>query len=187
MGKIKNTRVLASDPETTSAPKFHFSEYNPFETTPTIYRNNPQDIDFLTYNGALYVCLRDGISATGDLSSNANFLKIVDRGPEGIAGTPGRDGVTPDYILDAHFVDKQLVFTVDGKVMAVSPDLTGPAWKPVVEGSTLSWRLTTDKYSPAPIDLNKLRPIQEHPLLLRVDSDNTKHSWEGSGPANYIQ
>jgi hypothetical protein len=40
---------------------------------------------------------------------------------------------------------------------------------------------------PESIDLMNLRPIQERPLLLRTNSDNTKRSDESSGPANFIQ
>ena len=40
---------------------------------------------------------------------------------------------------------------------------------------------------PESIDLMDLRPIQERPLLLRTNSDNTKRSDESSGPANFIQ
>ena len=125
MGKIKTTINLASNPETTSAPKFNFFKHNPFEST--TYYNNPERIDFITDDGALYVCLVDGSVATGELSTNANFLKIVDRGPEGAKGAPGRDGVSQDHVIDAHFVGKQLVFTVDGDTQAVSPDLTAPS------------------------------------------------------------
>jgi len=45
---------------------------------------------------------------------------------------------------------------------------------------------TKDRTRPEPIDLSDLRE-RERPLLLRVDSDNTKRSDEISGPANMIQ
>lgn len=57
----------------------------------------------------------------------------------------------------------------------------------MLEDNILTWELTDDRYMPESIDLMNLRPIQERPLLLRTNSDNTKRSDESSGPANFIQ
>lgn len=185
MGKIKNTRVLASDPETTSAPRFNFRQYRVGD----VYHNDGNDIDFVTDNKSLYVCLVESVQASKEnIAEQEGLLKLVSQGEQGVPGANGSNGtpgVTPR--IDAHFDGKQMIVTVNGAIKAVSPDLGGPSWKPVVEGTTLSWELTTDRYSPAPIDLTTLRPISEHPILLRTNSDNTKYDWETSGPANYIQ
>ena len=44
-----------------------------------------------------------------------------------------------------------------------------------------------DNSVPSTIDLEALRPLEERPLLLRLDSDNTRRSDEESGPGYYIQ
>ena len=126
-----------------------------------------------------------------NIAEQEGLLKLISQGetgPKGAKGDDGISGTTP--VIGAHFDGergKQLVITVNGVRKAVSPDLTGPSWKPVLEGNTLSWELTDDKYAPESIDLMKLRPVNERPILLRTNSDNTKRSDEFSGPANFIQ
>lgn len=184
MGKIINTKSITNSSET-NAPKFNFSEYSVGQ----VYHNNEHEIDFVTDNKSLYVCLVDTLQTSKEnIEEQEGLLKIISQGEQGIqgqAGTNGAAGITPR--IDAHFDGKQLIFSVDGKIKAVSPDLGGPSWRPVVNGTTLTWELSMDRYAPESIDLKQLRPISEHPIILRTNSDNTKYDWETSGPANYIQ
>lgn len=188
MAKIKmRSTSLANSPEV-NVPKFNFCEYE----VGAVYSNNETQIDFITDGKSLYVCLVDNVRATKqNIAEQEGLLKLVSQGEQGPKGTKGDDGisgVTP--VIGANFDGeggKQLVITVNGSRKAVSPDLTGPSWKPVLEGNTLSWELTDDKYAPDSIDLMKLRPVNDRPILLRTNSDNTKRSDEISGPANFIQ
>ena len=182
--KLKGGIPLAGDPEV-KMPKFNFSDYD--GSGRTVYHNNDEYIDFVTYNGALYVCMVPTIAPTTS-APNEGFLKLVDKGEVGPKGTPGRDGesaIAPR--IGANFINDQLAVTVNDRTVAVSPSLTGPSWKPVREGDHLTWELTDDKDSPEDINLMDLRPVDKCPLLLRVDSDNTKRSDEVSGPARFIQ
>ena len=178
---------LANDPET-KVPTFNFCSYQ----VGAVYSNNENQIDFITDGKSLYVCLVDNLrTSKQNIAEQEGLLKLVSQGETGPKGTKGDDGisgVTP--VIGANFDGdhgKQLVITVNGVRKAVSPDLTGPSWKPVLEGNTLSWELTDDKYAPESIDLMKLRPVNDRPILLRTNSDNTKRSDEWSGPANFIQ
>lgn len=172
MGKIINTKSITNSSET-NAPKFNFSEYSVGQ----VYHNNEHEIDFVTDNKSLYVCLVDTLQTSKeDIEEQEGLLKIISQGEQGIqgqAGTNGAAGITPR--IDAHFDGKQLIFSVDGKIKAVSPDLGGPSWRPVVNGTTLTWELSMDRYAPESIDLKQLRPISEHPIILRTNSDNTKY------------
>ena len=182
--KLRGPKPISGDPEV-KMPKFNFSDYD--GSGRTVYHNNDEYIDFVTYNGALYVCLVPTIAPTTSAPSEG-FLKLVDKGSVGPKGTPGRDGasaVAPR--IGANFINDQLAVTVNDRTVAVSPSLTGPSWKPVREGDHLTWELTDDKDSPEDINLMDLRPVDKCPLLLRVDSDNTKRSDEVSGPARFIQ
>ena len=137
-----------------------------------------------------------GVQATEDRISDDNqFMLLVSRGPQGIQGVqgkPGRDGKTPSVF--ARFDGKQMVFytmeDIDGvpttRRIAATNDLTGPAWKPEVINDTIVWRKSKDDEAPRSIPLDDLR-AKEAPVLLRVNSDNTKREDETSGPANYIQ
>ena len=182
--KLRGPKPISGDPEV-KMPKFNFSDYD--GSGRTVYHNNDEYIDFVTYNGALYVCLVPTIAPTTSAPSEG-FLKLVDKGSVGPKGTPGRDGasaVAPR--IGANFINDQLAVTVNDRTVAVSPSLTGPSWKPVREGDHLTWELTDDRESPDDINLMDLRPVDKCPLLLRVDSDNTKRSDEVSGPARFIQ
>ena len=182
--KLRGPKPISGDPEV-KMPKFNFSDYD--GSGRTVYHNNDEYIDFVTYNGALYVCLVPTIAPTTSAPSEG-FLKLVDKGSVGPKGTPGRDGasaVAPR--IGASFINDQLAVTVNDRTVAVSPSLTGPSWKPVREGDHLTWELTDDRESPDDINLMDLRPVDKCPLLLRVDSDNTKRSDEVSGPARFIQ
>ena len=188
MAKIKmRSTSLANDPET-KVPTFNFCSYQ----VGAVYSNNENQIDFITDGKSLYVCLVDDLHVSKqNIAEQEGLLKLISQGetgPKGAKGDDGISGTTP--VIGAHFDGergKQLVITVNGVRKAVSPDLTGPSWKPVLEGNTLSWELTDDKYAPESIDLMKLRPVNERPILLRTNSDNTKRSDEFSGPANFIQ
>lgn len=184
MGKlIMKSASLTNDSEL-KVPKFNFLRYQ----RNVQYHNDENSIDFVTDGKSLYVCLVTCTPTHEKLADEPNFLKLVSEGPQGIKGPKGEDGsdaITP--IINAEFVGDQLKLIVDDKVIALSPSLTGPIWKPVLEDNAISWELTNDKYLPESIDLDTLRPIQKKPLLLRTDSDNTKRSDEVSGPAKFIQ
>ena len=184
MGKlIMKSAPLSSDPEI-KVPSFNFSRYQRGEE----YHNDENRIDFVTDEKSLYVCLVSHTATEANIANEPGFLKLVSEGPQGIPGTKGDNGadaVTPT--IGAEFIGDQLKLIINNKIAALSPSLTGPSWKPVLEDNVISWELTDDKYAPASIDLETLRPIQKSPLLLRTNSDNTKRSDETSGPANFIQ
>ena len=185
MTKIRYKSASISENPQLNAPKFHFSQYQ----VGTAYNNNDEIIDFVTDGNSLYVCQVNTVIASHEnIADQEGFLKLVSQGPQGIRGPRGEDGdsaVTPR--IDVNFDDDQLRVKVNGETKALSPSLTGPSWKPVLEDNILTWELTDDRYMPESIDLMNLRPIQERPLLLRTNSDNTKRSDESSGPANFIQ
>ena len=188
MGKIRMRSASISDNPELQAPTFNFSQY--VVDGHTAYYNNEERIDFVTDGNSLYVCLaHDGVLPTHEnIAEQEGFLKLVSQGPQGTRGPRGEDGdsaVTPR--IDVNFEDDQLRVKVNGETKTISPSLTGPTWKPVLEDNILTWELTNDRYMPESIDLMDLRPIQERPLLLRTNSDNTKRSDESSGPANFIQ
>lgn len=185
MGKIRMRSASISENPQLNAPKFHFSQYEVGRT----YNNNDEIIDFVTDGNSLYVCQVNAVTTSHEnIAEQEGFLKLVSQGPQGIRGPRGEDGdsaVAPR--IDVNFDDDQLRVKVNGETKALSPSLTGPTWKPVLEDNVLTWELTDDRYMPDSIDLMNLRPIQEHPILLRTNSDNTKRSDESSGPANFIQ
>lgn len=188
MGKIRMRSASISDNPELQAPTFNFSQY--VVDGHTAYYNNEERIDFVTDGNSLYVCLaHDGVLPTHEnIAEQEGFLKLVSQGPQGTRGPRGEDGdsaVAPR--IDVNFEDDQLRVKVNGETKTISPSLTGPTWKPVLENNILTWELTNDRYMPESIDLMDLRPIQERPLLLRTNSDNTKRSDESSGPANFIQ
>lgn len=137
-----------------------------------------------------------GVVAKADnIKDDDQFMLIISQGPQGIQGVqgkPGKDGKTPSVF--ARFDGKQMVFytmeDIDGipttKRIAATNDLTGPAWKPKVINDTIVWEKSKDDETPQSIPLDELR-AKEAPVLLRVNSDNTKREDETSGPANYIQ
>ena len=180
------SKQLANNPST-PAPKFNFREYS----TDATFVNNSENIDFVTYDGSLYVCTSSTpIQPTHtDPIENGGFLLVVAKGEDGKQGKQGKDGADGKIPqIGARFNGGQLeIFDSTGTRLTTSPDLTGKVWKPVQEGSTLSWELSKSNSVPSDIDLEQLRPVEEKPLLLRVDSDNTKRSDEESGPANMIQ
>lgn len=180
------SKQLANNPST-PAPKFNFRKYS----TDATFVNNSENIDFVTYDGSLYVCTSSTpIQPTHtDPIENGGFLLVVAKGEDGKQGKQGKDGADGKIPqIGARFNGGQLeIFDSTGTRLTTSPDLTGKVWKPVQEGSTLSWELSKSNSVPSDIDLEQLRPVEERPLLLRVDSDNTKRSDEESGPANMIQ
>ena len=124
---LKSTQ-LANDP-TTSALKFNFKTY---EQKNAPFRNNTTDIDFVTYNGSLYVCVGDtgeGVPYKAGNPADNGFLLLVQKGADGRQGIDGKEGPMgpmPNYTLS--FDGKQLVVVEQpsGIRKAVSPDLTGP-------------------------------------------------------------
>ena len=171
----------------------------PEQTTDTELRNGfgfgmptmPTIPTIPTFDGECH-----GVKAIADSpAEDPNFMLLVSKGKQGEPGpkgNPGKDGKTPSVF--ARFDGKQMVFYtmeyVDGvpttKRIAATNDLTGPAWKPEVINDTIVWRKSKDDEAPKSIPLDELR-AKEAPVLLRVNSDNTKREDETSGPANYIQ
>lgn len=188
MGKIRMRSKSVSDNPELKAPVFNFSRYA--ADGEHTYYNNENQIDFVTDGNSLYVCLsHDGVTPTYEnIDDQADFLKLVSQGPQGIRGPRGYDGDSAETPrLSAEFDNDQLRVYINGEVETVSPRLTGKSWRPKREDNMLVWELSNKMYAPEPIDLEELRPIQEKPLLLRVDSDNTKRTDEKSGPARFIQ
>ena len=184
---LKSTQ-LANDP-TTSALKFNFKTY---EQKNSPFHNNSTDIDFVTYDGSMYVCVEDGVSFRSGNPADNGFLLLVQKGADGRQGIDGKEGPMgpmPNYALS--FDGKQLVVVEQpsGIRKAVSPDLTGPVWVPELHDKKIVWvkEESSANTRPADIDLEALRPTEERPILLRTNSDNTKRSDESSGPANMIQ
>lgn len=189
MAKIKlKSTSLSSDPEV-KAPRFYFMPYSKGMTV----TNNEEEIDFVTDGKSLYVCAVENAVLNGDdIDKNTSYLlKIVSQGEKGERGTPGIDGaagVVPE--IGAEYIDigdeKKLALTIGGKRKAMTGDLTPPVYVPtLVNDRYLTWEWNGDE--PATIDLMKLRPVNERPILLRTNSDNTKLDAEVSGPANFIQ
>lgn len=188
MGTIRMRSKAFSDNPELKAPVFNFSRY--VADGEHTYYNNEEQIDFVTDGNSLYVCLsHDGVTPTYEnIEDQADFLKLVSQGPQGIRGPRGYDGDSAETPrLSAEFDNDQLRVYINGEVETVSPRLTGKSWRPKLEDNMLVWELSNKMYAPEPIDLEELRPIQEKPLLLRVDSDNTKRTDEKSGPARFIQ
>ena len=185
----------------TNAPVFYFNQYNQSQE----YFNNRERIDFVTYEGSLYVPGAERVVPQTNDITRENFVLLVSRGPQGlpgIKGDPGRDGRTPSVF--ARFDGKQMIFYTnelneDGtqkinertgepviKRIAATNDLTGPSWRPKRVDDTIIWEKTRDDSQPESINLSDF--VKETaPVIFRVDSDNTKRTDETSGPANYIQ
>lgn len=129
----------------TNAPVFYFNQYNQSHE----YFNNRERIDFVTYEGSLYVPGAERVVPQTNDITKENFVLLVSRGPQGlpgIKGDPGRDGRTPSVF--ARFDGKQMIFYTielneDGtqkinektrepviKRIASTNDLTGPSWRP---------------------------------------------------------
>ena len=185
--KIKGScsKQLANNPNT-PAPIFTFK---PYDADHSPFYNNPENIDFVTYNGSLYVCVYDGSTYQAGSPSANNFLLLVEKGKDGrqgIDGKPGPVGPKPGYRM--RFNGKQLeIFNEDGTREAVSDELVGPAWIPELHDHKIIWRINDDGSVPSDIDLDQLRPIEENPILFRLNSDNTKREDEETGPGYYIQ
>lgn len=185
----------------TNAPVFYFNQYNQSQE----YFNNRERIDFVTYEGSLYVPGAERVVPQTNDITRENFVLLVSRGPQGLPGVkgdPGRDGRTPSVF--ARFDGKQMIFYTnelneDGtqkinertgepviKRIAATNDLTGPSWRPKRVDDTIIWEKTRDDSQPESINLSDF--VKETaPVIFRVDSDNTKRTDETSGPANYIQ
>lgn len=205
---MSNTNSIRSIPSVevasssdTNAPVFYFNQYNQSQE----YFNNRERIDFVTYEGSLYVPGAERVVPQTNDITQENFVLLVSRGPQGLPGTkgdPGRDGRTPSVF--ARFDGKQMIFYTnelneDGtqkinertgepviKRIAATNDLTGPSWRPKRVDDTIIWEKTRDDSQPESINLSDF--VKETaPVIFRVDSDNTKRTDETSGPANYIQ
>lgn len=205
---MSNTNSIRSIPSVevasssdTNAPVFYFNQYNQSQE----YFNNRERIDFVTYEGSLYVPGAERVVPQTNDITRENFVLLVSRGPQGlpgIKGDPGRDGRTPSVF--ARFDGKQMIFYTnelneDGtqkinertgepviKRIAATNDLTGPSWRPKRVDDTIIWEKTRDDSQPESINLSDF--VKETaPVIFRVDSDNTKRTDETSGPANYIQ
>jgi len=176
-------KPLAADTKA-NVPFFRFQSYE----VGADYYNDGRNIDFVTDGNSLYVCAVEHIHTTANkISEERDLLKLVSEGKQGIQGVAGKNGLpgeTPDF--QVQFDGKQLIVLKDGVRKAVSSDLTGPSWKPVVENETISWERTYDAVPPESINLNDLR-VPERPILFRTNSDNTKRQDETSGPAVFIQ
>lgn len=187
MPKIKCSKQLANNPRT-PAPRFNFTEY----AINRKYHNNPQEIDFVVYNGSLYVCTEDDVYAQkSNIEEQSGFLCVVRKGDDGRRGADGRDGRPgPIPEIGAKFEGTQLViYEKNGTRLSSSPDLTGPAWIPVLNEDETAITWTDDQTAvPSDIPLNKILPRNEYPVLFRLNSDNTRRSDENeTGPGYYIQ
>lgn len=176
----------ANDPRL--GPIFSFKKY---ERSNSPFYNKSDQIDFVTWGGNLYVCVENGVTYVNDNPANHGFLLLIEKGQDGqpgAPGAPGKPGPMPNYTLK--FDGKQLVIIdQNGVRKAVSPELTGPSWFPELQGHTIVWRRkeADDTSIPQNIDLDELRPVEECPILLRLNSDNTKREAEKTGPGYYIQ
>lgn len=176
----------ANDPKL--GPVFSFKTY---ERSQAPFYNNNRQIDFVTWSGNLYVCVEDNVSFKAGNPADNGFLLLIKKGADGrpgAPGAPGKPGPMPEYSLK--FDGKQLVvIDQNGVRKAVSPELTGPSWFPELQGHTIIWKRkgAEDTSIPQNIDLDELRPIEECPILLRLNSDNTKREAEKTGPGYYIQ
>lgn len=178
------TRDVASS-TSTNAPVFNFYPYQQGAT----YHNDGHQIDFVTDGENLYVCAVETLTTTeAHIEDQVNLLKIISKGEDGATGATGAQGIpgrTPR--ITAKFDNGQVILYADGERIAATTDLTPPSWRPEVVNNTIVWERTRSDRAPSPIDLNDLRAKDYKPLILRVDSDNTKRSDEESGPANFIQ
>lgn len=194
------TREIASSSDV-NAPVFYFEKY----VRGRVYHNNGRRIDFVTDGDSLYVPTTDNVTAIKDaIEEDGGFMRLVSKGKQGIQGIkgdPGHDGRTPSVF--ARFDGRQMIFftndveedgtpkvDADGnpviKRIGATNDLTGPSWRPKLIDNTIIWEKTRDDSQPESIDLTEF--VQKTaPVILRVNSDNTKRSDETSGPANYIQ
>lgn len=186
MAITKRSVNTANDPKL--GPIFQFKTYSR-DNSP--FYNNPSQIDFVTYNGSLYVCVENGTTYRNGNPTDNGFLLLVAKGSDGRPGVDGKEGPMgpmPNYNLK--FDGKQLVIIdQNGVRKAVSPELTGPSWFPELHEHTIVWkRKEPDELgTPQDINLDELRPIEEHPVLFRLNSDNTKREAEETGPGYYIQ
>ena len=185
---IKPTTKQIASNESTNAPQLQFSSYEQGKT----YRNDGTLIDFVTDGKSLYVCaVETAVTSENtieqEIELHGNFLKVISQGEQGAQGRPGDDGApgaTPN--LTFRFDGKQLVISENGQRKAVSPDLAGPSWRPVLNGRSINWTLSKDTTAPQPLNIDDIT-VPERPLLLRTDSDNTRRLDEESGPARFIQ
>lgn len=178
------TRDIASSPNV-SVPKLNFYVYQQGAT----YHNNGTDVDFVTDGRNLYVCaVQELVTTAAHIEDQVNLMKIVSEGETGHDGATGAQGIpgrTPR--ITARFDNGQVILYADGERIAATTDLTPPSWRPERINNTIVWERTRSNRAPAPINLDDLRAQDYKPLILRVDSDNTKRSDEESGPANFIQ
>ena len=128
-------------PQTVQAPVFNFHNYNEEfnAANPYVYHNNGATIDFVTDGDNLYVCAMESVTATAPkLKDQPGMLKLVSKGVDGSRGpigAQGRPGHTPR--ISARFENNQMVIYADGQIVAVTSDLTGPAWVPERQGDQI--------------------------------------------------
>ena len=139
---IRTVQREVASSSNVNAPKFNFRAY----VRGQVYRNNSNDIDFVTDNGNLYVPVSDDVTANKESAKLDNqFMLLVakgDTGEQGVKGEKGADGRTPSVY--ARFDGKQMIFytnvldeqgnivyndngTPATKRMAATNDLTGPS------------------------------------------------------------
>ena len=84
--KCRKTQI-ANNPNV--GPRFNFKTY---ESANAPFHNNDTDIDFVTYNGSLYVCVNNNTRyVAGDPATNG-FLLLVAKGTDGRQGVDGAQG-----------------------------------------------------------------------------------------------
>ena len=122
---IKCRKTQLANNANAVAPRFNFKTY---ESTNSPFHNNDTDIDFVTYNDSLYVCVNDGARYVAGDPANNGFLLLVAKGTDGRQGIDGQQGpIGPMPELWMRFNGKQLEIGDQTARKAISPDLTGPS------------------------------------------------------------
>lgn len=190
MKNIKRVNTQLSSDSSIKTTVITLSKYDKDQ----VYHNDAEQIDLIGFDGSLYYYSGHGTRKFGvdDPRTVGDFECLVRKGTPGEQGPKGDNGDTPETPeIRARFDGGKVhIYSYQNGTEyreTTSPDLTGPSWKPKVEDNVLSWERSWDKTTPKSINLDELRPKEGHPVLFRVDSDNTKRSDEMSGPARFIQ
>lgn len=190
MKNIKRVNTQLSSDSSIKTTVITLSKYDKNQ----VYHNDAEQIDLIGFDGSLYYYSGHGTRKFGvdDPRTVGDFECLVRKGTPGEQGPKGDNGDTPETPeIRARFDGGKVhIYSYQNGIEyreTTSPDLTGPSWKPKVEDNVLSWERSWDKTTPKSINLDELRPKEGHPVLFRVDSDNTKRSDEISGPARFIQ
>lgn len=182
---IKARSVATANSNSVRTAKFNFK---PYDQAHSPFFNNEENIDFVTYNGSLYVCVNNNTPFVSGDPTNNGFLLLVKKGSDGqrgVDGQPGPAGELPN--IHVKFTGDQMEVWDQGGRLAVSDHLSGPAWVPELRNHTIVWKLDDSGRVPSNIDLDELRPTEEHPVIFRLNSDNTTRNDEEYGPGNLIQ